>query len=213
MTPAKIKKLLQFHELLFAHYGELECALYYGEPHELMIAAMLSAQCTDKRVNIITEKLFKKYRSVKDFATVEQEELEGDIRTAGLFRSKAKNIIATCNIIIAQFNGQVPQTMEELNSLPGLGRKTANVVLGNAFKVPGFPVDTHVQRVLNRLGVVDSKYPEKIEKAVTAVVPDKLWTNFSHLIITHGRQTCQARKPDCLNCSANNICKYGKNNK
>lgn len=213
MTPAKIKKIRQFHDLLFERYGELECALYYSQPHELMIAAMLSAQCTDKRVNIITEELFKKYRSIKEFAVVEQDELEADIRTAGLFRSKAKNIIAACKLIMDQFDGQVPQTMQELNSLPGLGRKTANVVLGNAFGIPGFPVDTHVQRVLNRLGAVDCKYPEKIEKMVTTVIPDQLWTNFSHLIITHGRQTCQARKPDCINCPANNICKYGKTNR
>ena len=210
MTPATIKKLLQFHALLFELYGELECALCYNEPHELMIAAMLSAQCTDKRVNIITKTLFKKYLTVEDFATVTQEELEADIRTAGLFRTKAKNIIASCNIIVDKFAGKVPQTMTELNALPGLGRKTANVVLGNAFGIPGFPVDTHVQRVLNRFGVVDSTYPEKIEKTVTAVIPDHLWTNFSHLIITHGRQVCQARKPDCSSCPAETVCKYGK---
>ncbi len=210
MKPVTIKKLLQFHDLLFELYGELECALYYNEPHELMVAAMLSAQCTDKRVNIITVTLFNKYRSVEAFANAELSELEADIRTAGLFRSKAKNIIAACKIITQQFEGQVPKTMAELNALPGLGRKTANVVLGNAFGIPGFPVDTHVQRVLNRFGTVDSKYPEKIEKAVTAVVPANLWTNFSHLIITHGRQVCQARKPACGSCPAVTVCNYGK---
>jgi endonuclease III len=213
MTPATIKNLLIFHDLLFKCYGELECALYYNEPHELMVAAMLSAQCTDKRVNIITKTLFDKYRTIKAFADAGITELENDIRTAGLFRAKAKNINAACKIIMTQFNGQVPHTMAELKSLPGLGRKTANVVLGNAFDIPGFPVDTHVQRVLNRFGTVDSKYPGKIEKEVTAVIPDRLWTNFSHLIITHGRQTCQARKPDCGNCPANNICKYGEKQK
>ncbi len=210
MTSTNKKKLLQFHDILFELYGELECALYYKEPHELMIAAMLSAQCTDKRVNIITETLFKKYQTVTAFATTEQAELENDIRTAGLFRSKAKNIIAACNIINDKFAGQVPQTMAELTTLPGLGRKTANVVLGNVFGIPGFPVDTHVQRVLNRFGSVDSSYPEKIEKMVTAVIPDRLWTNFSHLIITHGRQVCQARKPACAGCPAAMLCKYGK---
>lgn len=211
MKPALITKVLTFHDLLFELYGELECALNYSAPHELMIAAMLSAQCTDKRVNIITEKLFKQYRTIKDFAQASRDELENAIRTAGLFRAKAKNIIATCKIISEKFNGQVPQSMPELNALPGLGRKTANVVLGNAFGIPGFPVDTHVRRVLNRVGVVDSNYPEKIEKTITAVVPAHLWTNFSHLIIVHGRQICQARTPACQRCPAVAICNYGKN--
>ncbi len=208
---ADAEKLLQFYHLLAELYGPVECALRYQQPYELLIAAMLSAQCTDKRVNIITAELFQKYRSIADFANCPLTELEHDIRTAGLFRTKAKNIIATCRKLQDEHNGQLPRSMAELTALPGVGRKTANVVLGNALGIPGFPVDTHVKRVLNRLGAVKSDYPEKIEQAVNAVVPSSLWTDFSHLIIIHGRECCQARRPACQRCPANKICSYQKN--
>lgn len=209
MTSAARKKLLlKFHDTLFELYGNLECPLVHRTPHELMVATILSAQCTDIRVNMVTEKLFKVYPDVKAFAEADQADLEKIIKPAGLFRAKAANIIKASRKIVEEFNSQVPRTMKELVSLPGIGRKTANVILGNAFEVPGFPVDTHVTRVLNRLGAVSDKDPVKIEKQVIEVVPEKYWTNFSHLIITHGRRICSARKPECGKCAANKFCKY-----
>lgn len=207
------KELLkQVHDKLYKHYGELHCTLDYETPVQLLVATILSAQCTDVRVNQVTPDLFKKYPDCKAFASAKQEELEEDIRTCGFFRAKAKSIIEACKGIVERFDGVVPDNMEDLVSLHGLGRKTANVILGDAFEVPGFPVDTHVKRVLNRLGSVNSEDPVKIEHEVNAAIDAKCWTNFSHMIIIHGREVCHARKPDCKNCTLLELCPFGQKN-
>lgn len=172
-----------------------------------MIATILSAQCTDKRVNLVTATLFKKYRSAKDFATANPAELEEDIRTTGFYRNKAKSIRACCETLVRKHGGQVPRTMAELIELGGVGRKTANVVLGNAFNAgEGVVVDTHVARLSFRLGLTREVDPVKIERALTGLVPRSDWTLFSHLLIWHGRRRCQARKPDCANCEVLSLC-------
>lgn len=205
------KELLkQIHDKLYKQYGELHCTLDYETPVQLLVATILSAQCTDVRVNQVTPALFEKYPDCEAFANAKAEKLEGDIRTCGFFRAKTKSIIEACKGIVERFDGVVPDNMADLVSLHGLGRKTANVILGDAFEVPGFPVDTHVKRVLNRLGSVNSEDPVKIEKEVNAVVEDKYWTNFSHMIIIHGREVCHARKPDCGNCSLLELCPHGQ---
>jgi endonuclease-3 len=213
---AKAKKqqelLLEINRTLYDKYGDCHCALKYQTPFQLLVAVILSAQCTDIRVNIVTSTLFEKYPDAEAFANAEPAELEEAIKPAGLFRNKAKSIINAAKDIVNKHAGKVPMTMQELTHLAGVGRKTANVILGDAFGVPGFPVDTHVKRVLNRLGAVNSEVPEKIEAEVNKLVPDEYWTNFSHIIILHGRDTCNARKPDCENCTLNKICKYYRKN-
>lgn len=188
-------------------YPDAHCALNHTSPFELLIATILSAQCTDERVNIVTANLFRKYRGPLDLINVRQEELEKDIHSTGFFRNKAKNIQAACQRIIDEFGGEIPQTMDELLTLGGVARKTANVVLGNAFGIAsGVVVDTHVGRLSQRLGLTDEKTPEKIEKDLSDVVPKKYWVMFPHWMIFHGRQICKARKPDCGNCVLADIC-------
>lgn len=188
-------------------YPDAHCELNYSSPLQLLVATILSAQCTDKRVNIVTRDLFQKYRSVRDFAEVPQEELEEAIRTTGFFRNKAKAIRAAAAEILARHGGEVPSTMKELNALPGVGRKTANVVLGNAFGIDeGVVVDTHVTRLAGRLGLTRHSNAEKIEQDLMKIVPRAQWTNFSHWLIWHGRRRCTARKPDCAGCEVNNLC-------
>jgi endonuclease III len=188
-------------------YPGAHCELLHGNPLELLIATILSAQCTDKRVNIVTEKLFKKYRSAKDFADGSLVELENEVRSTGFYKNKARNIKAACAAIIAAHGGKVPQTMEELTQLPGVGRKTANVVLGNAFGLnAGVVVDTHVARLSHRLGLTRHRAPEKIEQDLMTLVPQKQWALFSHWLIWHGRRRCFARKPDCTNCEIKRLC-------
>jgi endonuclease-3 len=204
------KRLEKIYGLLDREYGPGKCTLDYSGAHELLVATILSAQCKDERVNLVTKTLFKKYGTVTDFASANPSELEKIIQPLGCFRVKAKNIIAACKKIRDEFNGEVPHTMEGLTSLPGFGRKSANVLLGNEFGIPGFPVDTHVIRVLNKIGVVDTKDPVKIEKLVTGSVPDEWWTNFSHIIIYHGRAICHARNPECGKCLIREYCDYGK---
>ena len=202
-SKAKAEKLQKIYEYLKKRYGTIECPLKHRNPYELFVAVVLSAQCTDKKVNDVTPALFKKYPTVNDLANAEQTDVESLIRTLGLFRAKSANIIAASKKIVEEFNGEVPQTMDELVSLPGVGRKTANVILGNAFDIPGFPVDTHVIRLMNRMGIVKTKTPEKIEEIVNTNLDSQYWTDFSHLLITHGRQVCNARKPECENCGLN----------
>jgi endonuclease-3 len=174
---------------------------------ELLVATILSAQCTDKRVNIVTADLFKKYRSAKDYATANLSELEQDIKTTGFFRNKAKNIKAACNALVEKHGGKVPQTMDELTELGGVGRKTANVVLGNAFNINhGVVVDTHVARLTFRFGMTKDASPEKIETTMMQLVPSEKWTLFSHLLIWHGRRRCYARNPDCSHCEIKELC-------
>ncbi len=188
-------------------YPDAHCELVHQNPLELLIATILSAQCTDKRVNIVTEQLFKKYRSASDFANADISELENDVRTTGFYKNKARNIKAASRDIVEKHGGKVPQAMEELIELGGVGRKTANVVLGNAFDINvGVVVDTHVGRLSHRLGLTFHRAPEKIETDLMALVPQKQWTLFSHLLIWHGRRRCFARKPDCSNCEILKLC-------
>jgi endonuclease III len=188
-------------------YPDAHCELEHEDPLQLLVATILSAQCTDKRVNIVTETLFKKYRSAKDFAEANLSELEKDVRTTGFYKNKARNIKAACRDIVKKHGGKVPQTMDELIELGGVGRKTANVVLGNAFGINvGVVVDTHVGRLSNRLGFTAHKAPEKVEADLMKLVPQKEWTLFSHLLIWHGRRRCFARKPDCANCELLKLC-------
>lgn len=187
-------------------FPEAACALQHQSPLELLIATILSAQCTDVRVNLVTPALFARYRTARDFAEAIPAELEGIIRSTGFFKAKAKNIIACCIRLVEEHRGTVPKTMEELIALPGVGRKTANVVLGNAFSVPGFAVDTHVRRIANLLKLTASFDPTVIEADLCALIEDRDWTEASHLLILHGRKTCVARRPKCGACSIRKLC-------
>jgi endonuclease-3 len=188
-------------------YPDAHCELNFSNSLELLIATILSAQCTDKRVNIVTAELFKKYRSAKAFADAPIEELEQAVKTTGFFRNKARNIKACCAALVKDFGGEVPRTMDELYALAGVGRKTANVVLGNAFDINvGVVVDTHVSRLSIRLGLTSQHAPEKIEQDLMKLAPQDQWTLMSHLLIWHGRRRCYARKPDCENCEVLSLC-------
>jgi endonuclease III len=188
-------------------YPDAHCELDYTNPLELLIATILSAQCTDVRVNLVTKELFRRCRSARDYAEIPQPELERLIQSTGFFRNKAKNIRACCAELLTQHDGKVPRTMEALHALAGVGRKTANVVLGNAYGINvGVVVDTHVQRLSARLGLTREKTPEKIEQDLTRLVPREQWTLFSHWLIWHGRRRCTARKPDCAGCEIATLC-------
>ncbi len=192
-------------------YPNAHCELNFSNPLELLIATILSAQCTDKQVNIVTADLFKKYRDAESFATVPLAELENDVRRIGLYRNKAKNLKACCKSLVEKFGGEVPKTMEQLIDLAGVGRKTANVVLGNAFNINvGVVVDTHVARLSERLGFSRENTPEKIELDLQKLVPQDDRCLFSHLLIWHGRRRCYARNPDCVNCEVKHLCPTGK---
>jgi endonuclease-3 len=188
-------------------YPDAHCELNHSNPLELLIATILSAQCTDKRVNMVTPQLFKKYPTAEAFAKARLPELEEEIKTTGFYRNKAKSIVKACKNIVEKHGGKVPSTMEELIALGGVGRKTANVVLGNAFNInTGIVVDTHVARLSQRLGLTKEKDPVKIELALMNLVPQDQWTLFSHWLIWHGRRRCYARKPDCPNCEIKSVC-------
>ena len=188
-------------------YPEPTCALIYGNAFELLIATILSAQCTDERVNIVTADLFRKYRQPIDYVNAPLTELEQDIHSTGFYRNKAKNIHGAAQAIVEKHKGKVPQTMDELHALPGVGRKTANVVLGNAFGiVSGIVVDTHVTRLSQRLGLTKADHAEKIEAELIKLIPEPEWINFSHRLIAHGRQVCNARKPLCGQCQLADLC-------
>lgn len=207
MAINKEKQAKEIIRILRKTYPDAHCALNHTNPFELLIATILSAQCTDERVNIVTADLFRNYRTPQDFVDLPQEELEEEIRSTGFFRNKAKNIKAACERIVTVYGGEVPQNMEDLLTLGGVARKTANVVLGNAFGIAsGVVVDTHVKRLSNRLGLTTQKDPVKIEKDLEKLVPKKDWVMFSHWLIYHGRQVCNARKPDCDNCVLEKIC-------
>src|SRR5216117_1065210 len=191
-------------------YPDAHCELDYASPLQLLVATILSAQCTDQRVNQVTAALFQKYRSAADYASAPLAALEQDIRATGFYRNKAKNIQACCRKLLEQRAGQVPRTMDELTRLDGVGRKTANVVLGNAFDVnEGIVVDTHVTRLSRRLGLTAQTTPEKIEGELLKLVPRAQWTLFSHWLIWHGRRRCDARKPDCIACEIRVLCPTG----
>jgi len=188
-------------------YPGAKCSLNHTSPFELLIATILSAQCTDERVNIVTADLFRKYRKPEDYLNVSPRELEKDIQSTGFFRNKTKSIQGTSKMLSEQYGGEVPQTMDELLELPGVARKTANVVLGNAFSLNvGVVVDTHVTRLANRLGLSRNTNAEKIEQDLMQLVPQNQWTLFSHWLIWHGRRRCFARKPDCENCEIQKFC-------
>jgi endonuclease-3 len=205
--PAKLARVKKIISELRAAYPDAHCELNYANPLELLIATILSARCTDKQVNVVTAELFQKYRAAKDYAAAAPAALAAEIRRIGLFRSKAKNIQACCRRLVERHGAEVPRTMEELTQLDGVGRKTANVVLGNAFDInAGIVVDTHVARLAGRLGLTAEKTPEKIEPALQKLVPQDQWTLFSHWLIWHGRRRCFARNPDCANCEIERLC-------
>ncbi len=192
--------------MLNGEFPDSGTALNFSDPLELLIATILSAQCTDERVNKVTVELFKKYKTAQDYADVDVLELEREIHPTGFFRNKTKSIKMCCGAIVERHNGEVPSTMEELTKLGGVGRKTANVVLGNAFGIPGVVVDTHVKRISQRLGITENQNPDKIEGDLMEIVPKEEWTLFSHLLIDHGRKTCQARSPKCRECNIAELC-------
>ncbi len=207
MFPEQKERTRKIIIRLKKEYPDAHCALTHANAFELLVATILSAQCTDVRVNIVTETLFRKYRQPQDYLDVSPEELEQDIRSTGFYRNKAKSIQGACEKIIAHFGGEIPQTMEEILTLNGVARKTANVVLGNAFGIAsGVVVDTHVSRLSQRLGLTENSVPEKIELDLQNLVPQKHWIMFPHWLIWHGRKICQARTPKCGECVLENIC-------
>ena len=206
----KTKKIL---DILKETYPDAKCELNYETPFQLLVATILSAQTTDVKVNEVTETLFKDYPDLDAFLTLNSEELENRIHKIGLYKNKSKNIIMMCNQLKENFNGEVPKTMEEITSLAGAGRKTANVVLSNAFGVPSIAVDTHVFRVSNRIGLVDSDNVLEVERQLQKELPKKEWSLAHHLLIFHGRRCCIARKPKCGECPLTELCKYYKENK
>ena len=199
----RIKNILK---ILDEHYPDVKVALHYSNPLELLIATILSAQCTDERVNQLTPHLFKKYPTAKDYAMADLKTLEQDIKPTGFYKNKAKHIKECCQVLVEKYNGQVPANLEILTKLPGVGRKTANVVLGNAFDMPGIVVDTHVRRVANRLGLTKHQDALKIEKDLMQLIPKEKWTKFSLQLTWHGRRICKARNPQCNKCPLHKWC-------
>jgi endonuclease-3 len=205
------KRLENIWPILQKTYPHAKIALKFVNPLELLIATILSAQCTDARVNMVTPGLFKKYKSAKDWAKADLKQIESDIKSTGFYHNKAVSIQGACTKIIEQFGCKVPSTMDELVNLPGVGRKTANVVLGNAFGTPAIACDTHVIRLSRRLGLSENSDPVKLEFDLAEIVPKKNWTMFSHALIFHGRNVCKARKPDCENCPISKYCPAASN--
>ncbi len=206
----KKERASQVHNILKKTYPDAHCELEHKNPIELLVATILSAQCTDKRVNIVTEKLFKKYCSLEDYAAAPLEVLQEDVRPTGFFRNKARNIQEACQFILDEFGGRFPDTMETLTQLSGVGRKTANVILGTVFgKNEGVVVDTHVIRLSGLLDFSQKANPEKIEQDLMKLIPQEDWSLFSHLLVWHGRRRCKARKPDCQNCEVSALCPAG----
>lgn len=205
-----MKNINNILDILEETYPNAECELNYKTPFELLIATILSAQCTDVRVNKITNELFKKHNTPNDLANIDIEELENMIRSCGLYKSKSQKIISTSKDIIDKYNGEVPKTMEELTKLAGVGRKTANVVLSNAFGEDAIAVDTHVFRVTNRVGIVKTTNPEKTEFELMKSIPRNRWSRAHHLFIFHGRKICKARNPECIICPIKEYCNYYK---
>jgi len=195
-------------DILIETYPDANCELEHRNPFELLIATVLSAQTTDKKVNEVTTVLFKEYDTPKDFLNLKREELEEKIKKIGLYRNKSKNILALCKELEEKFQGEVPNDFDALTSLPGVGRKTANVVLANAFKVPTIAVDTHVFRVSNRIGLADASNVLKTEEQLQEVIPKELWILMHHVLIFHGRRCCIARKPKCEECTIKKYCRY-----
>jgi endonuclease-3 len=204
---SKVKFILDY---LDKKYPDAKCSLRHDNPFQLLIATILSAQCTDARVNIVTEKLFERYKTPQDFAAADIKELKNIIKPTGFFNNKAINIKNMAIKLIENYNGNIPQNMQELLSLPGVGRKTANVILGNCFVPEGIVVDTHVKRVSKRLGLTNNDNPDKIESDLVKIIPKEKWNIFSHQVILFGREICASRKPKCDVCGLNTICSYYK---
>lgn len=203
---AKKERARKIASILKKEIPDAHCALHHKNPLELLIATILSAQCTDKRVNEVTKTLFQKYKTTKDYANASSKTFEQDIRPTGFYRNKTKSIIACCKELVVKHKGRVPKTIEELTQLPGIGRKTANVILGTAFGIAGIVVDTHVKRIANRLALTHESEPDKIELDLVELIPKEEWTSFSHTLIWHGRQICFALKPNCPECKVNHLC-------
>lgn len=199
-------------DILENTYPDAKCELKFTSPFELLVATILSTQCTDVVVNKVTNELYKKYNTPKDFINLSVEQIENEIKKCGLYKTKAKKIKETARILYNEFDSEVPNNMDDLTKLPGVGRKTANVVLSNAFGVDAMAVDTHVFRVSNRLGIVNEKTPEKTEFALMNAIPKNRWSHSHHLFIFHGRRTCKSRKPECSICTVKEFCKFYKNN-
>lgn len=200
-------RALKIIELLEKEHADAKIALHYDNPLELLVATILSAQCTDERVNMVTKTLFKKYTKAEDYAKADLNELEQDIKPTGFYRNKAKNLKKCCQLLVEKYNSQVPRTMEELLELPGVARKTANIVLSNAYGViAGVAVDTHVRRLAQRLGLTENSDQDKIEKDLMDIVPKDNWMRITDLLIFHGRRVCMAKKPNCAGCVLNKIC-------
>ena len=200
-------KVLKIVELLEKEHPDAKIALHYTNPLELLVATILSAQCTDERVNIVTKTLFEKYKTAEDYANADIKELEKNIRSTGFYRNKARNIKKCCQMLIEKFDSQIPRTMGEMLELPGVARKTANIVLSNAYgKIEGIAVDTHVRRLAKRLGLTEHEDPAKIEESLMEIVPKNYWMKITDLLIFHGRRVCIAKKPKCEICVLNRIC-------
>lgn len=206
-----MNKARNIYEVLKKTYPDAKCALLYKTPFQLLIATLLSAQATDVSVNKVTTELYKEYPDLESFLTLDLEEIEKRIKSIGLYKNKAKNIYQLCRVLRDNFNGIVPNTMEELITLPGVGRKTASVVLSEGFKIPAFPVDTHVFRVTKRLGIAKENTADKVSDEIMKKLPKKTWLDAHHIIIAHGRSVCTARSPKCNICTVNNLCNYKEN--
>ena len=204
----KKKAALQAVELLKAEYPDAICSLDYQRPHELMIATRLAAQCTDARVNIVCVDLFQKYQSVRDFAEADVADVEAIVKPCGFYHTKAKDIVAMCRMLMEQYDGVLPDTVEELTKLPGIGRKTANLVVGDVYGKPAIVCDTHCIRITNLLGLTDSKDPAKVEEQLRPLLPPAESNNFCHRLVLHGRAVCIARRPQCDKCVLNVCCKH-----
>ena len=213
INDSQARLLHNIHDALYAHYGDLNCPLLHNSPFQLLVAVLLSAQCKDDRVNMVTPELFKRFPDAEAMSKASTTEVGKIIQSLGLWRNKAENIVKLSIKLANEFHNQVPSTMAELTSLPGIGRKSANVILGNAFNIPGFPVDTHVQRLMKHFHLAQANdTPEKIEDMTCKRIAPEYWSNFSHLLITHGRQICIARRPRCGECVIRNFCQDGQKN-
>ena len=207
----KKEKFIKIFEILKKEYPDAKCSLNFTTPFEILVAVALSAQCTDERVNKVTAEIFPKYNTPEDFANLPLEDIEKMIHSCGFYRNKVKNLKLASQKILKDFNGDVPNTMEELMTIPGIGRKSANVIMLEAFNNPqGIAVDTHVKRLSNRIGFSKEKDPEKIEKDLLKVLPKKYYSDANHILILHGRNVCKAQKPNCKNCCINSLCKSFK---
>ena len=205
------KQAVEIFELLKKQYPDAKCSLDFNTPFEMMVAVMLSAQCTDERVNKVTAEFFPKYNTPKAFADMPLEDIENLIHSCGFYKNKAKNLKLASQKILTEFNGEVPQTMEELMSIPGVGRKSANVIMLEAFNNPqGIAVDTHAKRISNRIGFSNAKEPQKIEQDLLKLYPKKYYYDANHILIWHGRNTCKSQKPNCENCCIKHLCKSCK---